>query len=106
MLKFHFQSKAADLNQSFYVGDAAGRPENWKPGKKADFSSADRMFALNIGLKFYTPEEYFLNEPAAEYNFSFHPSDKILDKLPDLGLPSTSQEVITQLFYRRGEILY
>ncbi|XP_073271645.1 polynucleotide 3'-phosphatase ZDP-like isoform X2 [Primulina huaijiensis] len=42
-----------DTNQSFYVGDAAGRPD--------DHSDADIKFAQAIGLKFYVPEEYFIN---------------------------------------------
>ena len=37
-----------DVEQSFYVGDAAGRP--------ADHSDADVGFATNAGLTFYTPE--------------------------------------------------
>ncbi|KAF6172949.1 hypothetical protein GIB67_006325 [Kingdonia uniflora] len=40
-----------DMDQSFYVGDAAGR--------KRDHSDADIKFAEAIGLKFYVPEEYF-----------------------------------------------
>ncbi|KAF0030715.1 hypothetical protein F2P81_017446 [Scophthalmus maximus] len=36
-----------DKTASFYVGDAAGRPENWAPGKKKkDFSSSDRLDTL------------------------------------------------------------
>lgn len=47
------------LEKSFYCGDAAGREANWIGKRKKDFSCSDRLFAMNIGLKFYTPEEYF-----------------------------------------------
>lgn len=56
-----------DMGSSFFVGDAAGRPANWAPKKKKDFSCADRLFALNINVKFYTPEEYFLGYKPASY---------------------------------------
>lgn len=43
-----------DMKKSFYCGDAAGRP---KVGSKPkDFSDSDLKFALNIGVKFFTPE--------------------------------------------------
>ncbi|KLO19121.1 PNK3P-domain-containing protein [Schizopora paradoxa] len=42
-----------DIDASFYVGDAAGR--------SGDFAGTDRKFASNAGLKFFTPEEYFLD---------------------------------------------
>ncbi|PSS05873.1 Polynucleotide 3'-phosphatase [Actinidia chinensis var. chinensis] len=42
---------AVDMDQSFYVGDAAGRQN--------DYSDADIKFAQAIGLKFHVPEEYF-----------------------------------------------
>ncbi|KAL7129448.1 hypothetical protein ABFS83_13G066500 [Erythranthe nasuta] len=42
-----------DMDQSFYVGDAAGRPN--------DHSDADIKFAEAVGLKFYVPEEYFID---------------------------------------------
>ncbi|EGG19832.1 hypothetical protein DFA_06934 [Cavenderia fasciculata] len=45
-----------------YVGDAAGRPDNWKAGKKKDFASSDLGFALSSGIAFKTPEEFFLGE--------------------------------------------
>lgn len=49
-----------DTNKSYFVGDAAGRPENKALKKKKDHSSVDRLMALNIGLEFFTPEEHFL----------------------------------------------
>lgn len=48
-----------DRSSSFYCGDAAGRPENKILKKKKDHSCADRLFALNLELNFYTPEEHF-----------------------------------------------
>ncbi|TEB36065.1 PNK3P-domain-containing protein [Coprinellus micaceus] len=46
-----------DKEQSYYVGDAAGRVYS---KTKKDFASTDRKWALNLDLKFFTPEEYFL----------------------------------------------
>ncbi|XP_010465411.1 PREDICTED: polynucleotide 3'-phosphatase ZDP-like isoform X2 [Camelina sativa] len=54
LMKKHFNSGIAiDMDKSFYVGDAAGR--------KMDHSDADIKFAQANGLKFYTPEEYFIS---------------------------------------------
>ncbi|KAJ5670298.1 Polynucleotide kinase 3 phosphatase [Penicillium maclennaniae] len=41
-----------DMKGSFFVGDAGGRP--------GDHSAADLGFACNAGLKYHTPEEFFL----------------------------------------------
>ncbi|XP_014493395.1 polynucleotide 3'-phosphatase ZDP isoform X3 [Vigna radiata var. radiata] len=52
LMEEHFNSGIViDMDQSFYVGDAAGR--------KSDHSDADIKFAEAIGLKFYLPEDYF-----------------------------------------------
>lgn len=48
-----------DIDRSYYVGDAAGRPENKAMKRKKDHSSVDRLLALNIGLEFFTNDEYF-----------------------------------------------
>ena len=70
-----------NFKKSFYCGDAAGRPANWKYSydgneflnKKKDFSASDLYFAHNMNFRFYTPEEFFFNK-----NFT---SDTVL--LPD-----------------------
>lgn len=67
-----------DNDASFFVGDAAGRTN--------DFASTDRKWAINIGIPFYTPEEYFLQLPSAPYTLpGFHVSS--LPKLPLLDPP-------------------
>jgi bifunctional polynucleotide phosphatase/kinase len=45
---------APNKEDSFFVGDAAGRV-----GDINDNSDSDKAFAANVGLKFYLPEEYF-----------------------------------------------
>jgi bifunctional polynucleotide phosphatase/kinase len=45
------QGHAFNKSESLYVGDAAGRPK--------DFSAADIMFSLNVGVKFMVPEIFF-----------------------------------------------
>ena len=51
---------AIDSQNSFFVGDAAGRPENKLIKRKKDHSTVDRLMALNCGLIFFTPEQHFL----------------------------------------------
>ena len=61
--------QAVDQAVSVYVGDAAGRPAAWDGDAKTkkDFSASDRKFAFNVGVSFYTPEEYFLNSKLAPF---------------------------------------
>uniref|UniRef100_UPI00358E3440 bifunctional polynucleotide phosphatase/kinase isoform X3 n=1 Tax=Myxine glutinosa TaxID=7769 RepID=UPI00358E3440 len=90
---------SVDVTKSLYVGDAAGRPANWAPGKKKkDFSCSDRLFSLNAGLPFHTPEEFFLGWKPATFNLpEFDP--RTLDEehaliSPTCQLVSDDQEVI------------
>ena len=83
---------------SFYVGDAAGRVENWAPKMKKDFSCSDRKFAANIAIPFYTPEEFFLNSKKAHFNWGeFQPmgiDPQQLLEPESTSITASSQEVI------------
>ncbi|XP_038237498.1 bifunctional polynucleotide phosphatase/kinase isoform X2 [Dermochelys coriacea] len=88
------------LQRSLYVGDAAGRPPNWAPGhKKKDFSCSDRLFALNAGLPFYTPEEFFLGWASAPFQLphfdprELDPHGRLYDP-PDAPLVSPTPELV------------
>lgn len=84
-----------NMEKSFFVGDAAGRSKNWAVKKPKDHSLADRLFAVNVGLKFYTPEEYFLGAREAPYSMpKFNPRNVVT---PDFSIPVSDgdqQEVI------------
>ncbi|KAF7156868.1 hypothetical protein CNMCM5623_000713 [Aspergillus felis] len=68
-----------DLSASFYVGDAAGRPR--------DHSMVDRGFAINVGIPFKTPEEFFLNQAAQDVQEAFNPSSYLKTEPAD-GVPA------------------
>ncbi|KAI0781271.1 PNK3P-domain-containing protein [Trametes elegans] len=73
---FAQDSVSIDLAASYFIGDAAGRPH--------DHSSTDRKLALNIGIPFRTPEEFFLGLPPTPYTLpGFHVSSLPTD-LPRL----------------------
>ena len=52
--------------ESAYVGDAAGRRAlgSWR----ADFADTDYKLALNLGVNFYTPERFFLDDRSELHN--------------------------------------
>ena len=63
--------------ESIFVGDALGR--------KSDFSDSDKVFAENIGIKWYSPEDMFVNKSE---NF----------ELPNISL-SMNPEIIIMMGY-------
>jgi bifunctional polynucleotide phosphatase/kinase len=54
-----------DVGGSFLVGDAAGRV--------GDHEACDRHFCLNVGIRFFTPEMWFLGKEEEEYVGGFQP---------------------------------
>lgn len=86
--------------KSFFCGDAAGRPyagtiKKSKKNNKGDFSDTDRKFALNIGIKFITPEEFYYNEPKAEFQLSgFDPSKFVVSNINDYKFVPRVKELI------------
>ena len=64
MKKEIFPGCDISMKESFYCGDAAGRPKTETRPK--DFSDSDIKFAANVGLKFLTPEELFLDQKVAK----------------------------------------
>ena len=77
-----------DYENSLFVGDAGGRTATLN-GKKKDFSCSDRNLAHNIGIKFQTPEEFFLGEAPREFtrefdlsNFPFTLAEEVEDQVP------------------------
>lgn len=75
MTKEIFSTSQIDIQNSFYVGDAAGRPANWKDGKLKDHSEADRNFATNLQVTFMTPEVFFLKDDP-KYHLSGTPPNQ------------------------------
>jgi bifunctional polynucleotide phosphatase/kinase len=71
---YHLEGKI-DKEASIFVGDAGGRVAvPTSGGKKAiakDFSCSDRNFAYNTGIKYQTPEEFFLGEQPREFSRDF-----------------------------------
>jgi len=88
-----------DKASSIFCGDAAGRQKEWKSGAKKDFSCGDRKFAANIGVPFFTPDEFFLEEAKAEFEWdgidpvNYVASQKS-NKIDETGIVSKEQEVV------------
>ena len=72
-----------DRSQCLFIGDGAGRAKT-KLTKK-DFGDSDLKFALNLGVLFKTPDEFFLGNHSVKYekeNFPFDPRKLGLSPIP------------------------
>jgi bifunctional polynucleotide phosphatase/kinase len=91
-----------EKSRSFFVGDAAGRPEQKFPSKrKKDHSLADRLMALNVEISFFTPEQHFLSHKDSEWvKPEFNPKDVDFGgQLADKQLTADACEVIIMVGY-------
>lgn len=70
-----------DKATCFFVGDAAGRPKVGLRSK--DHSDFDRLFAINCGLQFFTPDHFFLG---------------VKEDLPNLPMSLVQKQKSTSLF--------
>ncbi|KAH8873706.1 Bifunctional polynucleotide phosphatase/kinase [Schistosoma japonicum] len=95
-----------DSSASLYSGDAAGRLAFGK--RKKDHSCCDRLFALNIGIRFLTPEQLWFDQVDTE-TFEmpkFNPTELLTNgihennnsKLPIIHRP-TKPELILMVGY-------
>eukprot|EP01127_Copromyxa_protea_P000063 TRINITY_DN1005_c0_g1_i2.p1 TRINITY_DN1005_c0_g1~~TRINITY_DN1005_c0_g1_i2.p1 ORF type:complete len:542 (+),score=105.58 TRINITY_DN1005_c0_g1_i2:2337-3962(+) len=107
-----------DKENSFFVGDAAGRPA--RDDRKKDFSCDDRKFASNVGVTFYTESEFFCNVPkehftwgeilptdilstpdqVQDYNqrFSQYARPNIQEMILNIGPPASGKSTFTKKF--------
>ncbi|KJE95844.1 polynucleotide kinase-3'-phosphatase [Capsaspora owczarzaki ATCC 30864] len=81
-----------DASVALYIGDAAGRAANWAPGRKKDFSDSDRKFALNLGIGFHTPEEFFFKHQPAPFKLAGSDPKEFVNAFKNLPLftPTTA----------------
>eukprot|EP00026_Physarum_polycephalum_P005964 Phypoly_transcript_06003.p1 GENE.Phypoly_transcript_06003~~Phypoly_transcript_06003.p1 ORF type:complete len:564 (+),score=114.23 Phypoly_transcript_06003:157-1848(+) len=82
-------------SDAIFVGDAAGRSSGDGRPKK-DHSASDRAFAVNVGIEFQTPEEYFLDEDPAPFRYDmFDPNTLVSAKVKSYNFePADEQELI------------
>ena len=64
-------------------------------GKKKDFSCSDRKFAANLGIPFFTPEEFYFGCPQCKrYSWGLFDPRKLHSSQQDVALSSTTEVVL------------
>eukprot|EP01107_Rhizomastix_libera_P012407 TRINITY_DN3096_c0_g5_i1.p1 TRINITY_DN3096_c0_g5~~TRINITY_DN3096_c0_g5_i1.p1 ORF type:complete len:602 (-),score=205.24 TRINITY_DN3096_c0_g5_i1:130-1911(-) len=87
-----------DKSKSMFIGDAAGRAAAWdgKKTTKKDFSCSDRKFAYNVGVAFQTPEEFFLGDKPAPFDWGCPDPKTLLSSKPSLFTDGTNGPVASK----------
>ncbi len=88
LLRDYGLSDAGDVDHegSIFIGDAAGRAGDTTANVKKDHACSDRDFAANVGIRFQTPEEFFLGQDAKPFTRNFDPTAFV-----DAGLPAQTE---------------
>jgi len=86
-----FDETKINKEESFFVGDALGR--------KSDFSDSDKVFAENIGIKWYSPEDIFVNKTETKLLVKPFPK-RFLSTKPEMiimvGYPGSGKTTISE----------
>ncbi|KAM5352783.1 hypothetical protein ACJ41O_005505 [Fusarium nematophilum] len=94
---FDIPEGEVDLENSLFVGDAGGRTASLGKGAGGvaaiakDFSCSDRNFAHNVGIKYQTPEEFFLGDKPRSFARDLDISDY---PLPEQGKKSAEPGMV------------
>ena len=92
----HFiEDTTIDFKESYYVGDALGR--------KADFSDSDKLFAQNIGIPYYSPEEMFLLNFKKKIDVKLNNDSEIIIMV---GYPGSGKSTIADKISKEKEYIH
>ncbi len=82
--------KKINLEESFFVGDALGR--------KTDFADSDKVFAENIGIKYFAPEVFFYSK--VTFKLPKIPENKNSELIIMVGYPASGKSTIANEIFK------
>ena len=92
-----FEGNNINKEESFFVGDALGR--------KSDFSDSDKVFADNIGIKCYSPEDIFTNK-SDTFEIPIIPLSSSPEIIIMVGYPGSGKSAIAKNICKTGNYIH